>query len=250
MRETVVIRVGADHLRQLAGIVDPLVVTDVPTVVWSPHGHREALGALLSLAQVVLLDSVDDPDPTAALDRVCGLADRAYVVDLAWLRTTPWRERIASAFDPPARRAELGTISSVRVHSREGSEVAGLLLLGWLCSRLGWRPGEMTRRGGTLRGRARARRGEVELVLDASAQMSVPGLAGIEVGTASGGRFSLERGTGGLTARRTGRDGSARSWTILGASRGEPGILGEGLRQALVHDATYIDALAAAREMA
>jgi glucose-6-phosphate dehydrogenase assembly protein OpcA len=136
------------------------------------------------------------------------------------------------------------------VQIREGSEVAGLLFLGWLSSRLGWRPGAMTTRHGTLRGRARARRGEVELTLDASAQMSVPGVAGIEVRMASGAALSLERGTGGLTARRTERDGSQRSWTLLGASRGEPGILGEGLRQALVRDATYSEALGAARELA
>jgi hypothetical protein len=37
---------------------------------------------------------------------------------------------------------------------------------------------------------------------------------------------------------------------VLGASRGEPGILGEGLRQALVRDATYSEALSAARELA
>jgi glucose-6-phosphate dehydrogenase assembly protein OpcA len=250
LRETVVVNVGPDHLDQLDRIVDPLVVTDVATVVWAPHGHPEAVDALLSIAQVVLLDSVDDPNPIDGLNRVCELAARAYVVDLAWLRTTPWRERIASAFDPPSRRAELGTIASVKVTSREGSEVAGLLLLGWMCSRLGWRPGAMTQRQGTLRGRARARRGEVELVLDPSAQMSVPGLAGIEVTTASGTALSLERGTGGLQARRRERDGSERSWTVLGASRGEPGILGEGLRQALVRDPTYSEALAAAREMA
>jgi glucose-6-phosphate dehydrogenase assembly protein OpcA len=249
LRETVIITVGPEHVDQLDRIVDPLVVTDVATVVWAPHGYPKAVDALLSIAQVVLLDSVDDPDPESALARVCELAARAYVVDLAWLRTTPWRERIASAFDPPARRAELGTISSVTVHSREGSEVAGLLLLGWLCARLGWRPGAMTYRQGILRGRARARRGEVELVLDAGAQMRVPGLSGIEVTTASGTALSLERGTGGLTARRKERDGSERSWTVLGASRGEPGILGEGLRQALVRDATYSEALSAAREL-
>jgi glucose-6-phosphate dehydrogenase assembly protein OpcA len=250
MRETVVVNVGREHLAQLDGIVDPLVVTDVATVVWAPHGHPEAVDALLKLAQVVLLDSVDDPDPTHALARVGELSERAYVVDLAWLRTTPWRERIASAFNPPSRRAELGTISGVTVHAREGSEVAGLLLLGWLCSRLGWRPGAMTSRGGTLRGRARARRGEVELVLEPTAQMRVPGLAGIEVRTASGAALSLERGTGGLTAKRTERDGSQREWTVLGASRGEPGILGEGLRQALVRDPMFSGALQAAREMA
>jgi glucose-6-phosphate dehydrogenase assembly protein OpcA len=249
MRETIVLNVGPEHLQQLDRIVDPIVVTDIPTVVWSPHGHAEAIDALMGLAQVVLLDSVDDPDPNAALDRVCTLAERAYVVDLAWLRSTPWRERIASAFDPPARRPELGTISAVTAHIREGSEVAGLLLLGWMCSRLGWRPGAMTQRQGTLRGRARGRRGEIELTLQHSPGLSVPGLAGIEVRTAAGTALSLERGTGGLTARRTERDGSQRTWTVLGASRGEPGILGEGLRQALVRDATYSEALSAARQL-
>jgi glucose-6-phosphate dehydrogenase assembly protein OpcA len=250
MRETIVVNVGPEHLKQLDRIVDPLVVTDVPTVIWSPHGHPEAVDALLSIAQVVLLDSVDDPDPGAALERVCQLAARAYVVDLAWLRTTPWRERIAGAFDPPNRRPELGTISSVTVQIREGSEVSGLLLLGWMTARLGWRPGAMTSRQGTLRGRARARRGEVQIELQTTAQMHVPGLAGIDIMTASGTGVSLERGTGGLIARRTERDGAQRTWTVLGASRGEPGILGEGLRQALVRDPTFDDALAAARELA
>ena len=36
---------------------------------------------------------------------------------------------------------------------------------------------------------------------------------------------------------------------MLGASRGEAGILGEGVRQALLRDPTYKPALAAARAM-
>ena len=34
-----------------------------------------------------------------------------------------------------------------------------------------------------------------------------------------------------------------REWKILGASRGEGGILGEGVRQALLRDPTYDPAL-------
>ena len=49
---------------------------------------------------------------------------------------------------------------------------------------------------------------------------------------------------------RTDRGGDERTWTVLGASRGEPGILGEGLRQALLRDATFAPALQAARGMA
>ena len=36
---------------------------------------------------------------------------------------------------------------------------------------------------------------------------------------------------------------------MLGASRGEAGILGEGIRQALLRDPTYMPALMAARAM-
>ncbi len=61
--------------------------------------------------------------------------------------------------------------------------------------------------------------------------------------------MSLDRGPGGLHARRHDRDGSERTWTLLGASRGEGGILGEGIRQALLRDPTYRPALQAAQAM-
>ena len=45
------------------------------------------------MVDVILLDSDDLADPAAALARAADLLSSAYVVDLAWLRTTPWRER-------------------------------------------------------------------------------------------------------------------------------------------------------------
>ena len=59
------------------------------------------------VAQCVLLDSIGEPEPREALDRVCALAEAVDVVDLAWLRVTPWRERLAAHYDPADRRAEL-----------------------------------------------------------------------------------------------------------------------------------------------
>ena len=44
-------------------------------------------------------------------------------------------------------------------------------------------------------------------------------------------------------------DGQDQTWTVTGASRGESGILGEGIRQALLRDHTYGPALAAAERM-
>ena len=37
-RERIVLDLGERHLAKLDTIVDPLVVTDIATLVWSPHG--------------------------------------------------------------------------------------------------------------------------------------------------------------------------------------------------------------------
>jgi glucose-6-phosphate dehydrogenase assembly protein OpcA len=242
-RERVVLDLGPHHLEKLDTIVDPLLVSDIATVVWSPHGHPEAVDSVLHLAQVVLLDSVNEPDPGAAVARARELAGDAYVVDLAWLRSTPWRERVASTFDPPQWREELGRISALTVRHQPQSAIAGLLFCGWLASRLRWQPGALMSANGSLRGSAHGRRQDVAVELVPDPTMSVPGLAGISIETASGMRISLDRGPGGLTARRSDRKGRESTWTVLGASRGESGILGEGIRQALLRDPAYRHAL-------
>ncbi len=75
LRETVIVDIGEQHLPHVDTIVDPLVVTDLPTVAWAPHGHLEAVDALLSLTQVVLLDSIDEPDMRDALRRALHLLE-------------------------------------------------------------------------------------------------------------------------------------------------------------------------------
>jgi glucose-6-phosphate dehydrogenase assembly protein OpcA len=248
VRERVEIGMGPERLGGLDTIVDAVVISEVVTVVWSPHGHPEAVDALLGLAHVILLDSVEEPDPRAALARVAELQRSAYVVDLAWLRSTPWRERVAATFDPEQWRGELGRIKAVTVRHGPESVAAALLFCGWLASRLGWDPGSMVARGDVLEGRARGRRQEVALRLEPVRQ-DVPGLAGVTIETADGMSISLDRGPGGLAAHRRDRRGKESSWTLLGASRGEGGILGEGVRQALLRDPTYGPALEASRAM-
>ena len=243
MRERVVLEIGEKHLDKLDTIVDPLVVTDLQTVVWSPHGHPEAVDALLRLAQVVLIDSVDEPDAAAALRRAKQLGEDAYVVDLAWLRSTPWRERVAATFDPPRWREELGRIDAVTIRHQPESKAAGVLFFGWLASRLGWKAGTLMAANGGERGRAHGHRDDVELTLQPDAGQAVPGFAGVEIHTSSGTSISLDRGPGGLAARRRDKNGKELRWTVLGASRGEGGILGEGIRQALLRDPTYAGAL-------
>jgi glucose-6-phosphate dehydrogenase assembly protein OpcA len=249
MHEKVEIDLGPEHLSRLGTIVGPVLVTECPTVLWCPHGHEDAVQSLRGLIDVMLLDSDDVPEPSAALAQAEEMLGSVYVVDLAWLRTTPWRERLAASFDPPKRLAALQRITGIAIRHRPTSAASALLLAGWLASRLGWEVGRLgSHNGAGLSGTARSETGDREIAIELeSADLSVPGLAGVTVHCSSDFSLSLDRARGGLCAKERSPDGDQRVWQVLGASRGEGGILGEGVRQALLRDPTYGPALAAAR---
>jgi hypothetical protein len=144
---------------------------------------------------------------------------------------TPWRERLATSFDPPGRLATLRDLNAVSIRHARGSAASGLLLAGWLASRLRWDPGA-----------------GIEIALEPFDQ-ETPGLAGITVSGGDGFSLSLDRGPGGLCAHERAAAGGEHAWQVLGASRGEAGILGDGVRQAQLRDPTYAPALAVAREL-
>jgi glucose-6-phosphate dehydrogenase assembly protein OpcA len=248
IHEKVEIDVGPEHLRRLDTIVDPVRAAELPTMLWSPHGFNEAVRALLPMTDVVLLDS-DDHDPDGVtLRRAAQLLDEVYVVDLAWLRTTPWRERLAASFDPPDRRPALAGLEEVRVRHHPDSTPSAALLAGWLASRLNWAPEQLSQDGQDLCGRLGASGdSQVRVCLEAFEQQA-PGLAGVTVSW-DGCSLSLDRGPGGLAAQEIFPGGRELTWRVLGASRGEAGILGEGVRQALLRDPTYAPALEAALEL-
>jgi glucose-6-phosphate dehydrogenase assembly protein OpcA len=246
-RERVELQVGAVHLSHLASVVDSLLV-DLPTVVWSPHGLEEALDGLLPVADAVLIDSSAAPTPTQAVEHAAVLARRAEVVDLAWLRTAPWRECAAGAFEPPSWRSGLTEIDRVTVRHGPDSVVSGLLLAGWFASKLRWAPGELRRSEEGWEGHAESDSGEVELRFEVT-ELGVPGLAGLTVETRSGLMLALDRSPGGLASVRRDAEGRESAWKVLGASRGEGGVLREALRDALVLDPTYRPALTAAAAM-
>ena len=88
----------------------------------------------------------------------------------------------------------------------------------------------------------------MDVALDSVGQ-NVPGLAGLTLTLRDGSSLSLDRGPGGLHASECDADGAERTWRLLGASRGEGGILGEGIRQSLVGDPVYGEALRCASQL-
>ena len=249
MHESVEIDLGPEHLRALQTICDPVLISEIPTVVWSPHGHPEAVEAVCPLMDVMLLDSDDIDDPVEAFARAERLRKHAYIVDLAWLRTTPWRERLAATFDLPERLAALREIEELEIRHRETSMASALLLAGWLSTRLHWEHSHLRLWDGRPAGEAhrrQRRRGGV-----AAHRRAGGAGAGRGDGGHCGRQFAVAATRPGRSGRRGANRRTARStrWKILGASRGEGGILGEGIRQALLRDPTYLPALEAAREL-
>ncbi len=246
-RERIEIECGAQHLGHLDTIIYPVLATEVGTVVWSPHGHPDAVDSLRGLASSVLIDSLDFADWREAIARTQELSQFAEVSDLAWLRSTPWRERVAATFDPSVWRPELDAINRVELRMHPGSTMAALLYIGWLASRLEWQPHVMDLDANDdKRGYATGPAGQVEIVFSNDDTMPVPGLAGLTLETAGGLVLELNRGSGGLRAARTLPDGTMHGWTMIGASRGEDGILAHGVTHALYPDELFRPALEAA----
>jgi glucose-6-phosphate dehydrogenase assembly protein OpcA len=248
LRETAILEVGDRHLPDIEAIVDPLLVADLPTVLWGPSDRPDMLAPLLSLADVVLLDSMDQLDVRAGLEWAREAHSRIGVVDLAWVRSSPWRRQAAASFDPPPVRAQLAAIDAVAIRHHPSATAAALLLAGWLGSRLGWSLRPLQTRAGGLAGVAATERGEVRIVLQKDRRQPVAGLA-LTIDTASR-SLSFERGSGGLRVCDRESNGRARGWTSLGAWPDEGDVLEEGIRQTLLSDSLYGGALAAASVLA
>ena len=133
----------AEHLESLAG---PLLIPDLPVFLWYTDGRvpgSPGCDGMAALADRLILDSGAAGDCEASLRGMAALPVQDGVPeigDLQWAALSPWRSLLADLFAPPERVGELAKIRRVEVlHDRTG-ECQALLLVGWLCSALGWRP--------------------------------------------------------------------------------------------------------------
>ena len=246
-RERVEVDIGPQHLDSLDSIVDPLLVPDLATMVWAPHGHAAGVDALRRLANIVLIDSQDEPEVRAAFERAADLTGSAYVVDLAWLRSTPWRERVAATFDPPPMRPRARRDRQGRRAPQDGLDRGrrAVLRLAGVAARLA--PGgpgparRPARRATPARAAARSRWSCTRRT------WARPGWPASRSRWHRARRSRSTAGPAGCARRGARATAREQAWTVLGASRGESGILGEGVRQALLRDPTYGPALEAGR---
>ena len=149
--EQVTIRARGEAVQGLASVVLPLTVSGLPILLWWRAGDFSPppyFDDILRVTQHVIVDTARfSPvgrhlqDLAAWLHKFSG---RIQLTDLNWSRITPWRELIAQCFDSPDRRPYLDRLTEVRIEYEQDSarlvtqRAQGLLLTGWLASRLGW----------------------------------------------------------------------------------------------------------------
>jgi glucose-6-phosphate dehydrogenase assembly protein OpcA len=165
-REQILLHVRGEAAVHLASLVEPLLVSDVPTYLWWSGRHildADAVRDVMSFSDVVVVDSALVEDPVDVLRRLAGLAeDRRSgvgVADLRWGRMRPWRDAIAQAFAPGGRRSLLAGLREIRVETAgtgPGSRVGAALLAGWMAGALGWRFRDVTGDDGATRATAEA----------------------------------------------------------------------------------------------
>ena len=113
-----------------ASIVLPLLIADLPVFLrWrgQPEFYAGPFEQLADVVDRLVVNTTEWPDLPGAYGSLAEFFDRVAVSDIVWARTERWRQGIARLWPGVAQ------VESIRV---EGPEAAGLLLAGWLRSRL------------------------------------------------------------------------------------------------------------------
>ena len=148
--ETIHLVCGGESGRHLDAIVAPLLIHDLPVMVWWPNEPRfesTASTELLNLADRILVDgSAWSGDGLRRLASMAALPTeyKVEIADFALLRQVRWREAIASTFDRPALLPYLAHLDRIEIHysARSGAPgeanvVRPLYHAAWLGARLG-----------------------------------------------------------------------------------------------------------------
>ncbi len=152
--EQITVRWQGHGTRNLASVVSPLQLVDLPTWLWCQHNRpsKELLGPFFPFVERLIVDTAELDDNLSYMfdlkDAYVRLKDGGALYDLNWRRLLPWRQTIAHAFEDNHGLLELedlDLVSSIVIGVSEKTDgpprrqsAQGLLLAAWLADRLGW----------------------------------------------------------------------------------------------------------------
>jgi glucose-6-phosphate dehydrogenase assembly protein OpcA len=153
--EQITVRWQGHGTRNLASVVSPLQLVDLPTWLWWQEAEvsKENLGPFLPFVERLIVDTSYFDNSLHRLFDIRDVFNRlkqgSAMFDLNWRRLLPWRQAIARSFEENLgilSLEELDLISSVTigvaqpsVDNAKGYSTQALLLVSWLASRLSWK---------------------------------------------------------------------------------------------------------------
>jgi glucose-6-phosphate dehydrogenase assembly protein OpcA len=127
-----------EALERVAGMIPELLIGGLPKFLWwkaTPEPDNPIFKRLAASCNSVIFDSTSLQELIEA---------NMPIFDLNWSRLAAWQELTAEAFDPPQRRAALADVDRATIDYEKGNAAQALMFLGWLASRLKWRPTRVT----------------------------------------------------------------------------------------------------------
>lgn len=147
--EQIEITASDDSIPDLAAVLMPLKVPDLPVILWCRSPRLFRLGAFAQLSSVAQKTVIDSGafEPQAAALKELGAAVSAgrAVADLSWTRLTRWREVIAQIFENRVQLANLPQVSEINIrYSAPATPTTAYYLAAWLLDgleKIGVHPG-------------------------------------------------------------------------------------------------------------
>jgi glucose-6-phosphate dehydrogenase assembly protein OpcA len=190
--ELILLTAGGEAGRHLSALVAPLIIHDLPVMLWwpgEPPLEGDATHDLLAGTDRLVVDGASwSGDGLGRVRRLAALYDgfdRLSVADFALVRQSRWREAIATVFDLPELRPFLWGFREIRVTyaARHAGEAPGstnvvkpLYHAAWLAARLGMRVATpLAPAGGELRAKLRSGATGVVVALQPVASPLPPG---------------------------------------------------------------------------
>lgn len=149
--EQIVLAARGEGMRGLASAVRPLLVPDLPVVLYWRYEAEFSPRIFLDLAEAsdrVIVDSRrfrDSARGFANLRTAMDAVPDSSFSDLSWARINPWRRMVSGFFNIPDCRPWLQELNRVEIdcsrslEGQTGLPVQALLMAAWLTSRLDWK---------------------------------------------------------------------------------------------------------------
>ncbi len=156
--EQITVRSEGNGPNELASVVLPLVISDLPVFLWwrAKKVNFANVKPFLSYVDELIVDSAKDEGSANFFSDVIHIIGayleekhgaQIVVSDLNWRRCLLWREALALSFDHQHGHLSVSALSDVHTvdiryaadkTERTGSINQSLLYIGWLANRLGW----------------------------------------------------------------------------------------------------------------